>query len=848
MEDRGIADRTRDFTGREWLFRRLDAWLEGGRPPVFLLTGKPGSGKSALAARLVQMSRGDVPAGYSHLGPGSLSFFHFCQALNDPTLNPLRLVEALSQALARRHLRFAEALLRTGERAITITQQVAQVERGGTVVGVENVHIGSLSARDAFDLAVRKPLEQLCTPDFSETILILVDALDEALTYHPDESIVTLLSHATGLPPQVRLLLTSRPDPRVLHLIGNPSLDLVDDAPDDMADVRAYAQRRLQALSAHQRLTLADRVATAGKGNFLYARYVLDDLLSRDAPLKDPSHLPLPEGLDDVYRQFLKRELGWDLTRWDERYRPLLGALAVARGEGLTRAQLAGVTGRSLAETGTLLRACAQYLTGSQPDGPFQIYHQSFRDFLLTDIQYQVYAAEANQAIAGFFLEEFRDTWQNCEDGYALHSTPAHLMAAIHGAGQRRQRRRLMDDLVDLLTNFHYLEARIERFNAKTLIDELKTAGTLVSTAGGSADTLLVELYRALGNQADLLRDWDREQYPAFLAQQLYLPATMNMLAHLAASTRARLRRIGRPYLEWVWYHKYNTAHGVTTTHDGRYAIFALTDKTVRVFDLQSGEETRVLTGHENWAVGVAVTHDDRRVVSGSLDHAVRVWDLQSGQAISTLTGHTGGVPGIAITSDDRYVISASLDHTLRVWNLEAGKTVRVLADHQAGVYTLALSPDDSMVVSASYDHTLKVWDFARGQVIRSLIGHTGNVMGVGITPDGKQVLSASVDGTLRVWDLTTGETVRVIQAHDTHAGRKGATDLAVARDGRRIVSCGWHDETIKVWDLETGQELARIAVFPTLYGVALAPDNVTILAGGAPGLICFRYVDPNAA
>ena len=58
-----IADRTRDFTGRGWVFQALDAWLadpHGKRG--FLLTGEPGSGKTAVAARLVQMSRGEVAA------------------------------------------------------------------------------------------------------------------------------------------------------------------------------------------------------------------------------------------------------------------------------------------------------------------------------------------------------------------------------------------------------------------------------------------------------------------------------------------------------------------------------------------------------------------------------------------------------------------------------------------------------------------------------------------------------------------------------------------------------------------------------------------------------------------
>jgi hypothetical protein len=65
-----ISERSIDFIGREWVFRRLNAWLDSPGPRVFLLAGDPGSGKTALATRLLLMSRGEAPAhDYSHLGP-----------------------------------------------------------------------------------------------------------------------------------------------------------------------------------------------------------------------------------------------------------------------------------------------------------------------------------------------------------------------------------------------------------------------------------------------------------------------------------------------------------------------------------------------------------------------------------------------------------------------------------------------------------------------------------------------------------------------------------------------------------------------------------------------------------
>jgi SpoVK/Ycf46/Vps4 family AAA+-type ATPase len=93
-----IEERTRQFTGREWVFRAVDQWLGGGSGGrIFLLTGGPGTGKTAIAARVAQMHTGVVESKeFSRLRKDCLAYFHFCQAGSDATLAPLRFVEALA--------------------------------------------------------------------------------------------------------------------------------------------------------------------------------------------------------------------------------------------------------------------------------------------------------------------------------------------------------------------------------------------------------------------------------------------------------------------------------------------------------------------------------------------------------------------------------------------------------------------------------------------------------------------------------------------------------------------------------------------------------------------------------
>jgi hypothetical protein len=415
---------------------------------VFLLSGDPGTGKSAVAARLVQISAGEVDtAGHPGL-LGFLAHHHFCQATSESTLVPLRFVEGLSERLANRYPAFRAELQRRASHQIAINASVTAgtAMPGATLIGAKTditIEIKGTDARSLFDEVVRRPLQAWHQESPGESVVILVDSLDEALLFRDENNIAQLLKLAADFPPSVRFLLTCRTQSdRVFEILGQkPTRDLVLNAPRPREELRQYVAARLAGIPEPPRGTLAARVADASGENFLVAYHVLNDLLGRASRLDEQDALDLPSTLEEVYRKFLDRELLASRPRWNDVYRPMLGAIAVASGAGLTSDQLTGITGLADDTAGDVLRVCGQYLAGGDgPDSPYRIYHQSFRDFLLEEKStYSVYPAERHAAVARYLQDRHGGNWSKCQDEYALRYTPVHWSAAAAGSENQRE-------------------------------------------------------------------------------------------------------------------------------------------------------------------------------------------------------------------------------------------------------------------------------------------------------------------------------------------------------------------------------------------------------------------------
>ena len=179
----------------------------------------------------------------------------------------------------------------------------------------------------------------------------------------------------------------------------------------------------------------------------------------------------------------------------------------------------------------------------------------------------------------------------------------------------------------------------------------------------------------------------------------------------------------------------------------------------------QIGEQVGTLQGHTGSVESIAFSPDGRYIASGSADKTVRVWNAQTGaQMGKPLQGHTDWVCSVAFSSDGKHIVSGSGDHTICVWDVHTGTQVgKPLQGHTNAVRSAAFSLDGRHIVSGSWDQTIRVWDAQTGaQVAYPFQEHTNSVNSVPFSPDGRHIASGSDGETIQVWNE---------QAHDQIGG-----------------------------------------------------------------------------
>ena len=164
---------------------------------------------------------------------------------------------------------------------------------------------------------------------------------------------------------------------------------------------------------------------------------------------------------------------------------------------------------------------------------------------------------------------------------------------------------------------------------------------------------------------ADALVPWLRTVQPALTPAGTELEHTTNIdhvAALLISAEGTRVLAASRTDSVWVldlasWnildvWKAISEVQAVAATPGRKRAVFSSAGGAMAVWDLIERRQLATLLGHEATVHSVAISDDGRHVISGSWDKTVRLWNGDTGQLLHTFDAHTDEVDAVAITGD----------------------------------------------------------------------------------------------------------------------------------------------------------------------------------------------------
>ncbi|RKK24130.1 hypothetical protein BFJ66_g15940 [Fusarium oxysporum f. sp. cepae] len=685
---------------REELLKEIDRWIDNPESKtIFWLNGMAGTGKSTISRTVAQSrsKRGDLGA----------SFFFKRGEMDRGNLN--KLMSTLAYQLASSIPGVAFFIKKT-------------LDANPAIVGK--------SVEEQFKSLVQEPLSRVvATATTPSPVVMVIDALDECDQEADIRLLINIFSQAKTQRPHLRVFLTSRPELPIrlgFSEVQGAYQDLVlHDIPTQVVehDIIVFLNDEFKKIRYDFNITVGDErklpldwpgrptvlsLAQMAVPLFIFAatvcRFIGDR--KRDSPpiqlrkvldYESKGHVSqLDRTYGPVLRSLINDISENDKTQIIKDFKMIVGSIVILA------TPLSVWALSQLLEIGPEVvdnRLDTLHSVLSIPPtrkAPVRLLHLSFRDYLITNArEFRVDERHTHQVLAKHCLRVMRG---GLRENICSLPFPGTRRSTVDNL-ELEERMPLQLQYACMHWAYHLMEGDLKSKNSNEGHDFLKTyfihwveAMSLLGRVKECLDSLR-SLARWLENRED-------SRLSAFVADAVrFLQAYFSVIAEAPlqiysclgfAPSKSVVRRtfehaIPRwisnvPKVEENWDACLLTLEGhsgsvmsVVFSHDSKKVASASYDKTIRIWNAETGKCERELKGHGDLVNSVVFSHDSKKVASASLDKTVRIWDAETGECERELKVHSSHVNSVVFSHDSKKVASASLDKTIRIWDTETG-------------------------------------------------------------------------------------------------------------------------------------------------------------------------------
>ena len=276
----------------------------------------------------------------------------------------------------------------------------------------------------------------------------------------------------------------------------------------------------------------------------------------------------------------------------------------------------------------------------------------------------------------------------------------------------------------------------------------------------------------------------------------------------------------------------------VTFSSDGTSLVSGSDDKTLKLWDVQTGGVVKTFHGHTSWILSLSVSSDCTTIASGSSDNTIRLWDIQTGEChciisqlepvsfvsfFPTNSQHLISISGGIIHQwdIDGHKIEPTYQGSHAAFSLDGvhlvlcGGKVTTVQNSTSGAIVVkcptdwhskhcCFSPNGKLIAVAA-GATAYVWDITGSDphLIETFIGHMDDI--TSLTFSSSSLISTSDDRTVKFWQISASSTNLVASNQEGTPSASASVESVSLQAESGIAISSDSDGVVKTWDISTG-------------------------------------------